>query len=205
MIIPKTFKASIKTKAGHPSLKEGDVFFFHPKNNHLHDKVIYSIKHEVFEFSNEDVLFTDKQIEKYQNYLQLHPVSGVGETFSHGVKYKLNRRSEFGKTVYSIKVGNQEADLIMNWCNRQKIEWVHGRKINWKIWQVVVPSLALIAFCIFGYLNYIKPTQGTTPPATADTLQKNNTNLLLPHGVDTTQKSDSITSLNVASDTTKHE
>ena len=87
----KTFKASIETNVEHPSLTKGDVFFFHPKNEHRQDKVIYNIRHEVFEFSKEDILFSERQRTEYENYLQLHPVAGVGETFSHGVKYKLHR------------------------------------------------------------------------------------------------------------------
>ena len=120
MAIFKTFKASIETNLKHPNSKKGEVFFFHPKFRLRQDKVIYNISHEVFEFSKEDILFPKRQKSEYENYLQLHPVTGVGDTFSHGTKYLLNRRSEFGKTIYSIKVGSQEVDLVINWFNRKK-------------------------------------------------------------------------------------
>lgn len=202
MALFKTFKGHIETQQEGGLLKKGDIFFFHPENHHLQDKVIYNVRHEIFQFSKEDIIFSPRQKKQYENYLQLHPVSGHGTTFSDGVKYTLHRLHEKGETKYSIEVDGHKADLILNWCNRQKIEWVQGRKINWKIWQVIIPSLALIAFCIFGYLNYTKTT-ATAPTTTTDTLPKKNTNQLPSHGVDTIKKSDSINTLKVVVGTTK--
>jgi hypothetical protein len=91
-----------------------------------------------------------------------------------------------------------KAELKLNWWNRQKIEWVHGKKVNWTIWQVTVASIAVIVVGTVGYFNY---TKNTSPPPTKDTLIKNNTNQLPSHVVDTTKKNDSITSL---PDTIKH-
>jgi hypothetical protein len=188
MAIFTTFKASILTNPG-GHLNKGDVFFFHPDNPYTTENIVHNLKGIVFEFSQEDIMFSEQQKIKYGKFLLLHPIQGVGDTFSDGVKYTLLRQHVKGKTEYSIEVDNQKADLILDWYNKQKIEWVHGKKVNWTTWQVAAAFTAAAFVGIVGYFNYNKPT--ILEPST-DTLKTGNKNQLPLNDIDTTKKNDSL-------------
>lgn len=192
----KTFKASIETQVENELIKKGDAFNFNPHNPWTAEFVIQDVTKQIFEFSKEDIIFSEIQKEQYKDYLRLNPFSGG--VFADGVKYKLFREHEKGKTNYIIEVDGDKAKLKLGWWNRQKIEWVHGKKVNWTIWQVMVASIAVIVVGTVGYFNY---TKNTSSPTTKDTLIKSNTNQLPSHVADTTKKSDSTISL---PDTIKH-
>jgi hypothetical protein len=147
----KTFKASIETQIESELIKKGEVFNFDPNNHLAAEFITQNISHEIFRFSKEDIIFSTKQKKKYKDYLRLHPFNGG--IFADGIKYKLERVHIKGDTKYLIEIDDLKAELKINWYNRKKIEWVHGKKINWTIGQVIVASLALVAFCIVGYLN----------------------------------------------------
>lgn len=189
----RTFKASIETQVEAELIKKGEVFNFNPNNPWTAEFIIHNITHEVFEFSKEDIIFSLRQKQQYKDYLHLNPFSGG--IFADGVKYRLERAHKKGDTKYFIEVDELKAELKLNWWNRQKIEWVHGRKINWTKWQVAIASLAFIAFCVFGYLNYTKPIQNIKPQTTEEPLPKSNTNQLPLYAADTIKKKDSTISL----------
>lgn len=197
----KTFKASIETQVENGLIKKGDAFNFNPNNPWTAGFIIEDVTKQIFEFSKEDIIFSPKQKKKYKDYLRLNPFSGG--VFTDGVKYTLNREHEKGKTNYIIEVDGDKAKLKLDWYNRQRIEWVHDKKVNWKIWSFVVASLMLIAYCLFEYLNYTKATKNTTPPTTVDTLTKNKTNQSISRDAETTKKTDSIKTFDVTTDTTK--
>lgn len=201
MAIFNTFKASIETKYG-GRLKDGEVFFFHPDNTYTHEGIVHNLKGVIFEFSEQDIIFTEQQKIKYGGYLQLHPIHGYGETFSDGVKYKLHRRHEKGETKYSIQVDGHEADLVLNWCDKQKIEWVHGRKINWNVWifiaAILVPVIMIFQWKCSGSSNNDSKSTTTLP---FDTIKKVKESFL--NFSDTTKKSDSLKTLDYH-DKTKH-
>jgi hypothetical protein len=119
----KTFKASIKAVV--PPNVKADSFI-----SSATEYGFYNLVGEKFEFSKEDVVFTHHQKEKYKDTLRLNPV--MGGLFADGVKYNLIKKHIKGNTKYQIEVDGSKADLIIDWWNRQKIEWVHGKNINWK-------------------------------------------------------------------------
>ena len=192
----RTFKASIETQVEAELIKKGEVFNFNPNNQWTAEFIIQNITHEVFEFSKEDIIFSSKQKEQYKDYLRLNPFSGG--VFADGVTYKLERTYKKGDIKYFIEVDGLKVELKLNWWNREKIEWVHGKKVNWTIWQVTVASIAVIVVGTVGYFNY---TKNTSPPPTKDTSIKSNTNQLHSHAADTSKKNDSKISL---SDSAKH-
>jgi hypothetical protein len=189
----KTFKASIETQVENELIKKGTVYKFDPAYPQV-EYVVYDLRNEVFEFSKEDVIFSKAQKEKYKDYLHLNPFSGG--LFADGVKYTLHRSHVKGDTVYEIEIDGNKAVLNLDKINKGKIEWVHGRKVNWPIWQVSVAIAAIIVAAIIGWFMYNRPTQ---QPATEEVLPKSTTNQSHSRVADTIAKTDTTS----ISDSTK--
>lgn len=147
----RTFKASIETQIESDLLQNGVVFNFNPHNPWTAEYIIQNITSEIFEFSKEDILFSTRQKRRFKNYLKLNPFSGG--LFADGVKYKLNRIHERGKTNYIIEVDGDHARLKLNWLNRQKIEWVHGRKVSWEM----IVAIATVLILLYYILTFFIP------------------------------------------------
>ncbi|HEX7906263.1 MAG TPA: hypothetical protein VF487_20455 [Chitinophagaceae bacterium] len=180
-----TFKGRIETQAENEIVKKGDAFLFNDSNPYTLEFIKVNISNENFTFSKEDIIFSTKQKEKYQNYLQLHPFYGAGRPFSDGVKYILHRHHEKGKTKYSIEVDNIKAELRLSWWNRQRIEWVHGRKVNWNAWQGIgAVAVVFIMLLVFFVPTLTKDVSGNKSNA--------NPHIVLPDSSDKKEAVDSI-------------
>lgn len=191
-----TFKGKIETQAENELVKKGDAFFFDPSNPYTFENIKIDISDETFEFSKEDIIFSPEQKKKYKNYLQLHHFHGAGKTFSGGVKYKLHRRHEKGQTKYSIEVDEIKAELKLNWINRQLIEWVHGRKVNWAAWQGIGGvAVVIIMVLVFFIPTKTKDVGGGKPDNSTDTSLKNSQTELKANSADTMKKKDTTKTL----------
>ena len=198
-----TFKGKIESLPDGETIKKCDAFLFKPSNPYTEEFIRIDISNELFVFSKEDIVFTPKQKIKYGNYLQLHPFQDVGKTFSDGVKYKLDRQHIKGRTEYTIEVDEIKLSLNLNWWNRGLIEWVHGRKVNWNLWQAII-GIVLIIVTIIGIVVQVLATSNSskdgTDNSTTEKIEKTNESAY--RVTDTTKKSDNTKFLNGYYDTT---
>jgi len=111
---------------------------------------------------------------------------------------------EKGKTLYSIEVDEIKADLKLNWINRQLIEWVHGRKINWAAWQGVgAVAVVIIMVLVFFIPTKTKDVGGDKPSTTQVTTPTDSPNVSKQGFADTTKKNNDTKTLEIYVDTTK--
>lgn len=133
---------------------------------------IFTELNEKFKFHRTHVSFSKKQNEKYGEYLYLNPFN---TKFNDRTLYVLEKTMDRGKAQYKIKVAEFSVDLMVNWWNEFKLNWIHDnywikKESDWLkkaiigaiITSVVSATLGVLAYNV-GYHNGVKAGKAGIP------------------------------------------
>lgn len=153
----KTFKANIimssaEDTSGKTVVQEGLMW-----HSQLGNPIMPTIdvSHELFELTEEEILFSQEQLNKYGDGLRLDPFD---TRFHDEIKYTLHKHYKRGKPIYQIKIGNYELNLKMTLVNKFILNVIHNRywlfnEKKWFVTFIISLSgliLAIIALAVGG-------------------------------------------------------
>lgn len=101
---------------------------------------------EIFEFTQNEILFNFEQQKIYGDKLSLNPFD---TKFYDGINYQLNKHYKRGQSIYEIKIDIVYLRLQLNWWNKIKLNIIHNRYwlFNEKKWFITF-LLSLAAFIL---------------------------------------------------------